>query len=157
MDKEYYTYDDCIVEPANGDYDAPVLYKDMRTIDMLEIIGLGNHPRLALEKSYEISDVAWTLLTRDYEMIGSFGIARSGTEGIGVPWLLGTHRMYLIKRTFIKHSKEWINRLFSDKYEMLTNYIMNENAMSIRWLKWLGASFSPCDIEGYQQFTFYKK
>lgn len=157
MDNEYYTYKDCIVEPANGDYDADDLYADMRTIDMLEIIGLGNHPRLALVESYKVTERPWTILTRDYRMIGSFGVASSTIEGMGVPWLLGTHRMHLIKRTFIEQSKEWLSRLFNDKYEVLTNYIMEDNKLSIRWLKWLGASFNDCDVEGYKQFSFHKK
>lgn len=157
MDNEYYTYKDCIVEPANGDYDADALYADMRTIDMLEIIGLGNHPRLALVESYKVTERPWTILTRDYRMIGSFGVANSTIEGMGVPWLLGTHRMHLIKRTFIEQSKEWLSRLFNDKYEVLTNYIMEDNKLSIRWLKWLGASFNNCDVEGYKQFSFHKK
>lgn len=157
MDNEYYTYKDCIVEPANGDYDADALYADMRTIDMLEIIGLGNHPRLALVESYNVTERPWTILTRDYRMIGSFGVANSTIEGMGVPWLLGTHRMHLIKRTFIEQSKEWLSRLFNDKYEVLTNYIMEDNKLSIRWLKWLGASFNDCDVQGYKQFSFHKK
>ena len=73
-----------------------------------------------------------------------------------MPWLLGTHRMHLIKRSFIKYSKEWLNRLFNDSYNVLTNYVMIENELSIRWLKWLGAVFNESNIEGYQQFSFYK-
>ncbi len=156
MDDDEIKYKDCIVMKANGYFDAPQLYHDLRTIDMLEIIGLGNHPRLAIDESYNLSEEAWTILDNDHNMIGSFGIARSGVEGMGVPWLLGTHRMHLIKRSFIKYSKEWLNRLFNDSYNVLTNYVMIENELSIRWLKWLGAVFNESNIEGYQQFSFYK-
>jgi hypothetical protein len=156
MDDDEIKYKDCVVMKANGYFDAPQLYEDLRIIDILEVIGLGNHPRLAVCDSYALSDEAWTILDPDHRMIGSFGIARSGVDGMGVPWMLCTHRVHLIKRSFIKYSKEWLNRLFNDKYHILTNYVMNENELSIRWLKWLGASFNECSIEGYQQFSFHK-
>ena len=56
MDDDEIKYKDCIVMKANGYFDAPQLYHDLRTIDMLEIIGLGNHPRLAIDESYNLSD-----------------------------------------------------------------------------------------------------
>ena len=40
-DKETYIYPDCRIDPANGYMDAPALYEDMRSMDMLEIIGSG--------------------------------------------------------------------------------------------------------------------
>ncbi len=154
-DEETYMYPDCRIDPANGYFDAPLLYEDMRSMDMLEIIGLGKHPRLALEESYKVSTHAWTILTSEHRMVGSFGIAGSDQENVGVPWLLGTHRMHLIKKSFLKHSREWIKRVFGD-YEVLTNVVMERNELSMRWLKWLGASFHDCTIDGYKQFYIYK-
>mgnify|MGYP006253892231 CR=1 FL=1 len=148
-------YSDCRIEVAQGDFDLPQLYDDMRTMDMLECIGLGHHPRIALKESYERSERAWTILTDAYRMVGSFGVCASEDPQVGIPWLLGTHRMHLIKKTFIKHSKEWIERMMGD-YDVLTNVVMTDNKLSMRWLVWLGAIFEECSIDGYKQFTIYK-
>jgi hypothetical protein len=151
-----YIYNDCRIDPANGEFDWLPLYEDMRTQDMLEIIGLGQHPRQALQESYKISEEAWTVTTLDMRMVGSFGVCPAIRQpNIGVIWLLGTHRMHLIKKTFIKHSKEWIDRLMGD-YNVLTNYVMESNELSFRWLTWLGATFSDVGIDGYKQFHIYK-
>ncbi len=153
---DVYVYDDCTIHPAVGEFDWLPLYEDMRTQDMLEIIGLGQHPRTALQESYRVSEEAWTIHMPDLRVVGSFGVSQAIRQPhVGVIWLLGTHRMHLIKKTFIKHSKHWIDRLMGD-YNVLTNYVMESNELSVRWLTWLGATFSDVGIDGYQQFHIYK-
>ena len=152
-----YSYEDCTIHPAVGEFDWLPLYEDMRTQDMLEIIGLGQHPRTALQESYAVSDEAWTIHMPDLRIVGSFGVCQAIRQPhVGVIWLLGTHRMHLIKKTFIKRSKEWIDRLMGD-YNVLTNYVMESNELSVRWLTWLGATFTDVGIDGYKQFNIYKK
>lgn len=154
---EEYVYNDCIIAPANGEFDAPQIYEDMRMADMLECIGLGEHPRLALEQSYEASEKAWTITTKDCRTVASFGVTQSSKGvDVGIVWLLGTYRIHNIKRTFVKHSKEWIDRLMGD-YKALTNVVCEQNDLSIRWLTWLGAVWSDCGIDNYKQFTIYKQ
>tara|TARA_B100001093_G_scaffold167750_1_gene160426 strand:- start:1614 stop:2081 length:468 start_codon:yes stop_codon:yes gene_type:complete len=148
-------YSDCRIQTAIPEFDAVELYQDMRTMDMLEVIGLGHHPRLALEESYKRSTKAWSVCTSEFRMVASFGVCPSDKENVGIPWLLGTHRMHLIKKTFIKHSKEWIERMMGD-YDVLTNVVMTDNKLSMRWLVWLGAIFEECSIDGYKQFKIYK-
>ena len=89
-------------------------------------------------------------------MVGSFGVAPSSKPNVGVAWLLGTYRIHLIKKTFVRHSKEWIDRLMGD-YECLTNLVCKENELSVRWLTWLGAVWTDVGIDNYQQFTIYKQ
>ena len=158
-DKAYaktYAYDDCTIEQANGELEAPLLYEDIRMADMLECIGLGHHPRLAIESSYKASTETWTIWTKDYRMIGSFGVAPSSKPTVGIIWLLGTYRMHLIRKTFVKYSKDWVNRLMGD-YDSVTNLVCKENELSVRWLTWLGATWSDCGIDNYKQFTIYKQ
>lgn len=152
-----YVYSDCRIQPANGEFDAPALYEDMRVMDMVECIGLGHHPRKALFQAYEISEEAWTITTTaDTRMVGSFGVTSSPLPDVGIIWMLGTHRMHRIKKTFIKHSREWIARLFGD-YETLTNLVMTDNELAVRWLTWLGATWRDCHVDGFQQFSLYKQ
>ena len=157
-DKAYakpYVYTDCIIERSNGEFDGVQLYEDMRMADMLECIGLGHHPRLAIEESYKSSTEAWTIWTKDYRMIGSFGIAASSKPKVGIIWFIGTYRMKLIRKSFVKRSKEWVNRLMGE-YDSVTNLVCKENELSVRWLTWLGAVWTDVGIENYQQFTIYK-
>ena len=148
-------YSDCIIKRSDGELDARPLYDDMRMADMLECIGLGHHPRLAVESSYTASTDSWSIWTPDYRMVGSFGVGPSSKPNVGIAWLLGTYRIHLIKKTFVRHSKEWIERLMGD-HECLTNLVCKENELSIRWLTWLGAVWTDVGIDNYQQFTIYK-
>ncbi len=110
---ETYVYEDCSIHTAVAEFDWLPLYEDMRTQDMLEIIGLGQHPKIALQESYEMSEKAWTIHMPDLRVVGSFGVSQAIRQpNVGIVWLLGTHRMHLIKKTFIKRSKEWIDRRY---------------------------------------------
>ena len=149
-------YSDCIIKRSDGELDARPLYDDMRMADMLECIGLGHHPRLAVETSYTASTDSWSIWTPDYRMVGSFGVGPSSKPNVGIAWLLGTYRIHLIKKTFVRHSKEWIERLMGD-YSCLTNLVCKENELSVRWLTWLGAVWTDVGIDNYQQFTIYKQ
>lgn len=156
MELNEYVYSDCTIAPADGYFDAAQIYEDMRMADMLECIGLGEHPRLALEQSYEASEEAWTITSSDCRTVASFGVTQSSKgKDVGIIWLLGTYRIHNIKRTFIKHSKEWLDRLMGD-YQALTNIVCENNELSVRWLTWLGATWSDVGIENYKQFTIYK-
>ena len=157
MELNEYVYSDCTIAPADGHFDAPQIYEDMRMADMLECIGLGEHPRLALEQSYEASEEVWTITTKDCRTVASFGVTQSDkAKDVGIIWLLGTYRIHNIKRTFIKHSKEWVGRLMGD-YKALTNIVCESNELSVRWLTWLGATWSDVGIDNYKQFTIYKQ
>ena len=149
-------YSDCVIKRSKASFDGGQLYRDMRMADMLECIGLGHHPRLAVESSYEHSTASWSIWTPDYRMVGSFGVCPSSKKGVGIAWLLGTYRIHLIKKTFVRHSKQWIYRLMGN-YSCLTNVVCKENELSVRWLTWLGATWSDCGIDNYQQFTIYKQ
>jgi len=152
-----YVYSDCRIRPADSELDAPALYEDMRVMDMIECIGLGNHPRHAILESYAQSQEAWTITTaEDMRIVGSFGVVQSLIPKCGVIWMLGTHRVHRIKKTFLKHSREWIDRLYGD-YTVLTNLVMEDNELSMRWLTWLGAKWSDCKYDGFKQFNLYKQ
>ena len=128
------------------------LYEDMRVEDMLEVIGLGTHLRQACGQSFEHSTKAFTIMQMPVnKLAGSFGVCDTAVDGVGCVWMLGTHRLYNIKTTFIRHSREWLDELMGD-YRMLTNLVAKSNLLSMRWLKWLGAEFIREPTEGYLEF-----
>lgn len=153
MDRKF---NDCSVSEAIIDFDGPALYERMRVEDMLECIGLGFHPRVACEQSYELSEKCYSIKTRDYMLIASFGVCPTDDPKVGCAWLLGTDLMPTIKKTFVKHSKEYLDELM-DGYERLTNIVSMNNKLSVRWLTWLGAEFGESHGSDYRRFTINRK
>jgi hypothetical protein len=148
-------YSDCRIRPAIPELDSWRLYEDLRVEDMLEVIGLGHHPRLAIEASFECSQKAYTIMSAtDNNIVASFGVCPTHLERVGCVWLLGTYRMLDIQRTFIRHSRAWLNEVMGD-YSYVTNIVSMSNHLSMRWLKWLGADFLREEPEGYQEFVIF--
>jgi hypothetical protein len=142
------------IEKAYAVEDAPLLYDDLREADMMECIGLMFHPRDAVYGSFESSSKCYSVKTDQDGLLACFGV--SPRENIGVCWLLGTRNFYKVKKKFVKESQMWVDDLM-DGFDYLTNYIMEANTLSMRWLKWLGASFEDCNIPGYKSFKIERK
>lgn len=153
MDRKF---NDCSVSEAIIDFDGPALYERMRVEDMLECIGLGVHPRMACEQSYELSEKCYSIKTHDYMLIASFGVCPTDDPKVGCAWLLGTDLMPTIKKTFVKHSKEYLDELMGD-YDYLTNIVSMNNKLSVRWLTWLGAEFGESHGSDYRRFIINRK
>lgn len=128
------------IVPAIYEHIAPIAIL-MRDADRAEVEAMGTTPWEALETSLAKSAQTWTLLIDD-EPAAMFGVgdlnilARKGS-----PWLLGTDAIDRNRASFAKRSVFWRDQLLA-RYDILTNIIHAENAASIRWLRWLGFSFS---------------
>ena len=144
------------IEEAQPDMDAVDLYEDLREDDMLEILGLMNHPRDAVIMSYECSTKCYSVKDDLNNLYCSFGVAPINGTNIGSAWLLGTRRLPTIKKFFIKHSAERMEELL-DGFDYLTNFVMKTNKLSIKWLEWLGAEFNDCQFDGYLSFILERK
>ena len=144
------------IDEAQPDMDAVDLYEDLREDDMLEIIGLMNHPRDAVYLSYATSSKCFSVKDEMNNLYCSFGVAPIEGTNIGSAWLLGTRRLPSIKKFFLKHSKERMEELM-DGFDYLTNFVMKSNTLSYRWLKWLGAEFNDCHLDGYLSFILERK
>jgi hypothetical protein len=149
-------FNDCRVSKAIIGFDGTALYENMRVEDMLECIGLGTHPRTACEQSYQLSDKCYSIKTHDYRLIASFGVCPTEDPKVGCVWLLGTNLMTTIKKTFVKHSFEYLDKMMGD-YDCLTNYVSMNNKLSVRWLTWLGAEFGESHGVDYRRFTINRK
>lgn len=70
--------------------------------------------------------------------------------GVVAPWLLGTDAATESPRQFMRMSRDFKAQLLV-RYPVMRNFVDDRNVVSIRWLRWLGASFSdPIDVRGYQ-------
>lgn len=65
------------------------------------------------------------------------GLTRTHDENVGVPWLLGTERLYGFGRAFVIEGKRVVDEMLSIT-KFLVNYVDCRNTAAIRWLKHIG-------------------
>lgn len=119
------------------------LIANMRSADCAEVRALGGlTPRQALEQSLQARGSCWTGLL-DGEPAAIFGVCPlTVTGGMGVAWLLGTPLLERHWRTFARYSSARVAELL-DRYDVLVNIVHADNRVALRWLAWLGATFTP--------------
>lgn len=74
--------------------------------------------------------------------------------GVAAPWLLGTDAVETHYVAFLRRSVGFRDQLLQ-RYSVLTNFVDARNRASIRWLRWLGFTFSdPVEFRGqeFRQF-----
>lgn len=121
------------------------LLPSIREVDRMEcrlIYGLSIEE--GLELSVEHSSESYTILS-DNRPIGMFGVTDTG-----IAWLVGSDELTEKWFLFAQCSKD-IWKQFSYRYGPLSNYLLKSNAVHIRWLEWLGASFH--DVEGVPEIV----
>ena len=135
---------------------------------IIEYLGTTNHKVVVANKKYFnhmannlrkhdlliYDDETYILLDDKNIPYIAFGCGIAPTEEAYI-WMLGTNDVFKYKKIFVKYCKRWVNKLAS-KYETVTNYVHVDNKLSIRWLKWCGAVFSPkLNILGQDFYKFY--
>lgn len=138
--------------------DVRDLAANMRAIDQLECaVAHGHSPLEALESSIDHS--AWTKVCEvDGDVQCLFGVgAFSLLSDDGTPWFLGRAGVERHARQFVLHSKRYVEEMHAD-YERLANIVHADNALSIRWLKWLGFQFDEgvC-VRGHTFLPFHRE
>ncbi|NJL06859.1 MAG: DUF2833 domain-containing protein [Methylacidiphilales bacterium] len=113
----------------------------MRRADVAEVrAASGLSPRRALAASLSKSGACFTALVNGRPEV-MFGVGDANVlAGIGVVWLLGTDAVDRHYRMFLRLSLEWKPKLLS-RHSVLANFVSEDNAVSLRWLRWLGAEF----------------
>jgi len=118
----------------------------LRPCDVLEIErASGLDPLEALLDSLRVSDegMVWTALYQGHP-VAMFGCNNLSPEEPGVAggiWLLASAGIYENKRDFYRKCKEYLG-IMHEKYEFLTNFIDEQNQVTMYWLPRLG--FKPC-------------
>ena len=126
------------VEPWHVAYVA----ERMRAVDVKECRVLGDvSPMEALSRSVEAPGDCWTALFDD-EPSALFGVSTDTLMGggIGTAWLLGSTRLERDWRAFARASRPVLAGVMT-RYPVVSNVMLTENVLCMRWLKWLGASF----------------
>ena len=134
---------------------AQELTKGMREMDRLECFSVGADPSKAVESSMASSDVSFTVMTKDDEVMAIFGAGEGDEPFI---WMLGTNQVDRHAKAFLRHCKKWVQS-FAVYYGSVSNWIHVDNLVCIKWLKWCGAEFSePVKIKGelFRKFKITK-
>ncbi|BBF92841.1 phage protein Gp13 family protein [Blastochloris tepida] len=138
-------------EPAH----IPAIAQRMRSADVAEVrAASGLSPADALRFGLSKSSACFTALVDGRPEI-MFGVGdMDAASGIGCVWLLGTDAVDRHFRLFLRQSVEWLRKLLS-RYSVLRNFVSDDNAVSKRWLRWLGAEFgAPIEHRGTRFLPF---
>ncbi|HEY7824468.1 MAG TPA: hypothetical protein VIG24_16625 [Acidimicrobiia bacterium] len=138
------------VVPALPEHIATIADR-MRPADVAEVAAAsGRSPHQSLEFSLAKSSLVWTgMIDGQPELM--FGVADLNVlTQVGAPWLLGTDAVEREYRLFLRQSRNWPEQLLQ-RYELLRNFVDDRNAVSKRWLEWLGFTLldpMPVGING---------
>jgi len=149
----YYKTRLALVRDSNIE-DVFELAKNMREADKKEIWKSHHRtPEEALLSGHTESVFCSTVEYKE-SPIAMFGIVpEMFLSNNAFIWLLASPRLNEIQKTFIKHSRHFID-LMLGYYPLLFNFVDVENKQSIKWLKWCGAKLGPVVIYGVEQQPF---
>lgn len=122
----------------------------LRQADAAEAFAASRRsPAKAVDFALCHSTAAWTALIND-KPAAMFGMADvDSAASIGAPWMFGTDA---VERNFcplLRQSISFREQLVGS-YDALVGIVHSRNALSIRWLEWLGLTFkSPIMVGGY--------
>jgi|TARA_R100000656_G_scaffold121662_1_gene96748 hypothetical protein len=135
--------------------DVEYLAPRLRFVDKQEILAAsGLTPFDALKKSFDSSQICFTIVNPKDEPVGIFGVADLGGV-IGGIWMLGTDNLASIQIAFLKECKKVI-QLLNKKYKILWNHVDCRNQLHIKWLKWCGFKFINKKNFGVLNKPFYE-
>jgi hypothetical protein len=136
------------------------LEKTLREIDRLEVEAmLGPDIRNALFICAQTSFRAKAAYANG-KLVAAWGIgSRTPLSREGCPWLLATTEMDKpeVRKAFLQRSREEFEAL-TEGYHYCWNYVHAANRTAIKWLKWLGFTFTgdEATVAG-EPFLYFKK
>lgn len=137
------------------DRDVYELVGKLREADRNELYASdGQDPDLTLIKSWQNSKRRWSAFHNDtLAFVFGVTVSKDMSEGIGIPWLLGSDEVLKVRKSFIKESNKYLDLMLSE-FDILVNLVDTRNTLSIRWLKWLGFEFKDPQAFGYENRPF---
>lgn len=128
--------------------DAYSISLHLRSADRDEIAAVTLKPPVrVLVDGIAESDPCYTIKTAGGKPCGLFGVRDSGHPQSAVVWMLGTDDLTNNGRTFLRHSRYWLDELHRN-YRLLFNVIDARNSVHQRWLDWMGFDIVQ-EIEKY--------
>lgn len=127
-------------DATQADADHVAAY--LRQADLIELRAAGiADPVKEVREGWTGSDWTKAVLIDGVPAI-LYGVAPTGLRGCGSPWMLATDGIHAIRREFLLGSRGEVERM-REAYCFLVNQVHRCNALSIRWLKWLGFKVDP--------------
>lgn len=122
-----------------NDYEE-LLSLSLRIEDNLELqASLGLTGPIGIAECLIFSEHTWVgILDGKIECV--FGLG-ADPPNVGIPWLVGTDNIDKFSMGFLRESKVIIELMLS-YYPILTNLVAERHTKAIKWLKWLGFSFT---------------
>ena len=123
----------------------PHLAENMRLDDVAECAAFGSSPAEALTSGLRGS--LWALTAIEDEPVAMLGVSpKSMIEGIGVPWMLGTERVYDSGRALLSLAPPVIAEM-AETFPTLENYVSATNEPALRFLRWAGFEIWPEPVQ----------
>jgi hypothetical protein len=126
----------------------PLIAARVREADRQELWASGLHGASeVMHQGIDISEVAWTGLI-DGVPVCMFGVAPvTVIGGLGRPWMVGTDMLDKHQMVFLRRCREYVDFMLQ-MYPVLENYVDARNVQAVKWLMWLGFSFSEPELMG---------
>lgn len=130
--------------------DLEPLAANMRKADKDELYAMvGWQPLPSLRFALRESEICRTGVNAEGDPVMIYGISKGDYPNSGIIWMLGTDKLYTVKREFLDQCQDEIKNI-SKGYSLVYNYTDARNSMHHRWLKWCGFTF----INKHEQFGF---
>ena len=137
------------IEPARDEHVHAIL-PNLRARER-QIIASVPDPAAALIDEVRQSSRAFALLLDD-EVVCVWGVhARSILADAVYIWLLTSRAVDEHPVLFVRQSKRMREAMLAE-YGTIEGVVALDNPRSVRWLRWLGASFAPSPIDGMLDF-----
>ncbi len=119
----------------------------LRDVDRMEVCGMYGEDAnvgVVIRSTYLVSRDTTFVGLADGEPLCVFGVAPPVLlSDVATPWLLGTSKIRMHSRTFLRHSRR-IVKAWASMFPLMRNYVDDRNADAIRWLQWVGFQvYSP--------------
>jgi len=146
---------DVTILPATR-FHSTILAPVMREGDREEVWATGRYtPQAALDASLDASSRSWSGFA-DGRLVVMFGVgAVPDAPRVGVPWLLGSDDVVRYQVQFLRRCRDYVSDMLRE-FEVLTNWVDARNAVSLRWLAWMGAEFLPAVPFGALGLPFHQ-
>lgn len=143
------------VIPATADHAADLAPR-LRRADADEVWASGHfRPEEALRLSLGLSLMAWAGLVDGVPMC-LFGVSPvSLMSGVGAPWMLGAEGLERYAVPFLRRNRTYVAEMAA-LCPRLENHVDARNALSIRWLRWLGFTIHPAAPHGPFGMPFHR-
>lgn len=152
-------FNDGVIVRDSIAWDISHLAENMRLSDVKEVYESHHHSALkAATLSFYNSTLCYTV-EHNGKLVMMFGACPYTFLGSKAAiWMLATKNFDKIHRKLIRHSRGFVRHMLTH-YSELDNYVSCDNILSVKWLKWMGATLEepkPFGIEGrdFIHFTF---